>query len=240
MKQSKTVSPLTRRPLAEGDKSRHQDTKKSFSTGATNSFFAKAILLIAALGALGFLGWGVESSRPSDKFEKPLFSAPEFSFMERSGRVFSSSKLKGKVWVVDFIFAHCAGSCPLLSQKMRALQDTWKDNPDFKLVTFTVDPDRDTAAALKLYADDFSADPNQWFFLTGKKADIFKTIRGGFKEIADRDYQAGPGFEFIHSTRMVLVDGDGKIRGLYDGENDQDVQKLRQDIKYLMSSRNHS
>ncbi|HJT24262.1 MAG TPA: SCO family protein, partial [bacterium] len=72
-----------------------------------------------------------------------------------------------------------------------------------------------------------------------KKADIYQTIRGGFKEIADRDYEAGPGFEFIHSTRMVLVDGDGKIRGLYDGENDQDVAKLKQDIKYLMGTWNH-
>lgn len=200
----------------------------------------KTILLCAALGALFFLGWRVWSSRPSDMLQKPMSSAPEFSFMDRSGRVFSSSELKGKVWVVDFIFAHCAGSCPMLSQKMKSLQETFKGNPDFKLVTFTVDPQRDTVAALKQYAEDYRADPNQWFFLTGKKADIYQTIRGGFKEIADRDYQAGPGFEFIHSTRMVLVDGDGKIRGLYDGESDTDVSKLKQDIRYLMGSRHHT
>lgn len=160
--------------------------------------------------------------------------------MDRSGRMFSSAELKGKVWVVDFIFSHCAGSCPMLSQKMKGLQETWKGNPDFKLVTFTVDPERDTVAALKQYAEDYHADPNQWFFLTGKKADIYQAIRGGFKEIADRDYEAGPGFEFIHSTRMVLVDGDGKIRGLYDGESDTDVSKLKQDIRYLMGSRSHT
>jgi protein SCO1 len=197
---------------------------------------SKAILLVVALGAMAFLGWRVWSSRPSDKLQKPLFSAPKFSYMDRSGRAFSSSELKGKVWVVDFIFSHCAGSCPMLSQKMKTLQEAWKGNPDFKLVTFTVDPAQDTVTVLKQYADDYHADPAQWFFLTGKKADIYLTIRQGFKEIADRDYQAGPGFEFIHSTRMVLVDGDGKIRGLYDGENDEDVKKLKQDIKYLLGS----
>ena len=204
-----------------------------------SSFLPKVVLLVLAVGALGFLGWRVWNSRPSDLFQKPVSSAPDFSFVDRSGRLFSSSELKGKVWVVDFIFAHCAGSCPMLSQKMMSLQADWNANPDFKLVTFTVDPERDTVAALKQYADDYHANPNQWFFLTGKKADIYQTIRGGFKEIADRDYEAGPGFEFIHSTRMVLVDGDGKIRGLYDGENDQDVAKLKQDIKYLMGTWNH-
>ncbi len=201
---------------------------------------SKTILLVVALGLLTFLGWRVWSSRPSDRFQKPIDSAPEFSFTDRSGRIFSSSELKGKVWVVDFIFSHCAGSCPMLSQKMKTLQDTWKGNPNFKLVTFTVDPDRDTVEALKQYSDDYQADPAQWFFLTGKKDDIYKTILGGFKEIAARDYEAGPGFEFIHSTRMVLVDGDGKIRGLYDGENDGDVLKLRHDIKYLMGAWSHT
>ena len=198
------------------------------------------ILLAAALAALAFLGWRSWVLRPSDRFLSPQDSAPEFSFMDRSGRMFSSSELKGKVWVVDFIFSHCAGSCPMLSQKMKGLQDDWKGNPDFKLVTFTVDPERDTVAALKQYADDYHADPNQWFFLTGAKADLYQAIRGGFKEIADRDYEAGPGFEFIHSTRMVLVDGKGKIRGLYDGENDGEVLKLKQDIKHLMGSWSHT
>lgn len=193
-----------------------------------------------AMFAFLYLGWRVSGLKPSDKFQKPMFAAPEFAFPERSGGVFSSSELKGKVWVADFIFAHCAGSCPLLSQKMKTLQDAWKNQPDFKLVTFTVDPDRDTVQVLKGYAEDYHADPNQWFFLTGKKADVYKTIRQGFKEIAEPNPDPEPGFDFIHSTRMMLVDGDGQIRGFYDGENDDDVKKLQQDVKYLMSLRSHS
>ena len=103
----------------------------------------------------------------------------------------------------------------------------------------TVDPDRDTAEVLKDYAADYHADPNQWFFLTGKKVDVYRTIREGFKEIADPNPEGGAGFDFIHSTRLMLVDAKGMVRGLYDGENDEDVEKLHFDIKYLMSSHDH-
>jgi protein SCO1/2 len=230
MKQNKEISPP-----------KHQDAKKDLSFGGISSSFLKKTLFFGlAFAGLVFFGYRILASRPSDKLQNPISSAPDFSFQERSGRVFSSSELKGKIWVVDFIFAHCAGSCPLLSQKMSKLQDAWRGNPNLKLVTFTVDPDRDTAQALLNYANDYHADPNQWFFLTGKKADVYKTIRGGFKEIADANPEGGPGFDFIHTTRMVLVDGNGKIRGLYDGEDDADVKKLWQDVKYLMSSRSHS
>ncbi len=204
------------------------------------STIQKALWLGLVLVAFAFLGYRVLGSRPSDKFQKPLFAVPDFSFPERGGSNFSNSQLKGKVWVVDFIFAHCAGSCPMLSQKMKNLQEAWKGNPDFKLVTFTVDPDRDNVQALKDYASSYQADPNQWFFLTGKKVDIYRTIRQGFKEIADANPEGGPGFDFIHTTRMVLVDANGNIRGLYDGESDEEVKKLQQDIKYLMSSRSHT
>lgn len=200
----------------------------------------KIAFAVLAMAALIYLGWSVSGLQPSDKFQKPMFAAPEFSLPERSGRLFSSAELKGKVWVADFIFAHCAGSCPLLSQKMKTFQDAWKGNPDFRLVTLTVDPDRDTTQVLKAYADDYHADPAQWFFLTGKKADVYKTIRQGFREVAEPNSEPDPGFDFIHTTRLVLVDGHGQIRGFYDGESDDEVKKLQQDVKYLMSSRNHA
>ena len=166
--------------------------------------------------------------------------APEFSFQDRTGRMFSSSELKDKVWVVDFIFAHCAGSCPLLSQQMKRLQTQWKDNQDLKLVSLTVDPDRDTVKALKNYADDLKADENQWFFLTGAKTDLYRVIREGFKVTAMPNEEAVPGFDYIHSTRMMLVDGKGVVRGLYDGEQPEDLKKLDKDVKFLMSSRSKS
>ena len=195
---------------------------------------------VLALGGLVYLGYQVLESRHSDLFQKGDMQAPEFTFQERSGRMFSSSGLAGKVWVVDFIFGHCAGSCPLLSQRMQLLEKEWPGNPDFKLVSFTVDPERDTAEFLKGYAADYHADESQWFFLTGEKTVIYKVIREGFKAAAMEAPDQGPGFDFIHSTRLMLVDARGRIRGLYDGEQDTDIQKLHKDVKFLMSSRSHS
>ncbi len=198
------------------------------------------LLILLTGGGLLFLGYRVFASRPSDKFSKPLAPAPAFAFQDRSGRMFSSAELKGKVWAVDFIFAHCAGSCPLISTQMSLLQKQWRGNGDFKLVTFTVDPERDTVEALKSYAQEYNAEDNQWFFLTGKKADIYQVIGKGFQLTAYPNPDQVPGFEFIHSTRILLVDADSNIRGMYDGENPDDMKKLGQDVKYLMSSRSHT
>ena len=194
------------------------------------------LVLLAALAALGYFGYKSWTYRSSDKFLAPDMKVPDFTFPERSGKDFTSDRLKGKVWVVDFIFAHCAGSCPLLSQQMALLQKEWKGNGNLKLVTFTVDPERDTVEALKKYADDLKADPDQWFFLTGKKDEIYKTIREGFKAAAARDLEAPPGFDYIHSTRLYLIDGRGMVRGMYDGDNESDLKKLHQDVRHLMNS----
>jgi cytochrome oxidase Cu insertion factor (SCO1/SenC/PrrC family) len=194
----------------------------------------------ASLIVLAVLGWQVMESRHSDLLDKETWKAPDYSFQERSGRMFSSTELKGKVYVVDFIFGHCAGSCPLLSRRFQVIEQEWKDYPDLKLVTMTVDPEHDTAAFLKGYAADYHADANQWFFLTGQKVELYKVIRDGYKAAALEAPEQGPGFDFIHSTHLILVDGRGMVRGVYDGEQDDEVQKLHKDIKFLMSSKSHS
>lgn len=202
--------------------------------------WGRTVALLILLGALGFWGVRLAGHGPSDLFKKPIDKAPDFSFTERSGRPFSSSELKGKVWVVDFIFAHCAGSCPMQSQKMKMLQEAWKGNPDLKLLSFTVDPVRDTPPFLKAYADDYHAEPDQWFFLTGFKKDLYKMIREGFKATAMESPEGGPGFDYIHTTRFYLVDAKGMIRGYYDGEKDEEMEMLRNDVRYLMGRRNKS
>lgn len=198
------------------------------------------IVVGAALAALAcFVFWGLNlfGPQPSDKYQKDGYKIPVFSFQDRSGRMFSSAELKGKVWVADFIFTHCAGTCPLLTNQMMILKKQWGANPDFKLLSMTVDPERDTVEVLKKYADDCTADPNQWFFLTGKKEELYKVIREGFKLPALPNEEGEIGFEFIHSTRLVLVDGTGSVRGYYDAEATEELPKLYQDLKYLMNSK---
>ncbi len=204
------------------------------------SVFRQILIPVFSLAALAG-GWIlVQNSRHSDLFQKEIMKSPDFSFQDRTGRMFSSSELKGKVWVVDFIFSHCAGSCPVLTQQMNSLQKEWRGNPDFKLVSLTVDPDRDNVKALKAYADDLKADENQWFFLTGAKADLYKVIREGFKVTAMPNEEQVPGFDFIHSDRLILMDAKGSVRALYNGEMPEEMAKLKQDVKYLMSLREKS
>jgi protein SCO1 len=193
---------------------------------------------VMALGIGLLAAWGIRvyELRPSPRFLKPVMSAPDFTFTAQGGNTFSSNDLKGKVWVADFIFTRCAGSCPMLSGQMRLLAQQWKGNDQLRLVTFTVDPDYDKVPIMAAYAQSFQADSKNWIFLTGTKKDIYEAIGQGFKLSAAEDPQGTPGFEFIHTTRMVLVDGEGKIRGLYDGEDETDMQNLRRDLKYLLTT----
>ncbi len=92
-------------------------------------------------------------------------SVPDFTFIERSSREVKSQELAGKVWVADFVYTSCGGFCPVMTEKMRKLQDMLPK--DIRLVSFSVDPDTDTPAVLAEYAKRYGADPDRWLFLTG-------------------------------------------------------------------------
>lgn len=198
------------------------------------------LLIVLSVGGLAFLGYRVLKNQASNQFLSPVDKAPDFAFKDQTGQVFSSNQLKGKVWVVDFIFTRCQGQCPMLSQWFKGLQGQWKGNADFKLVSFTVDPEYDSVAVFKSYAGDFQADDSQWHFLTGPKDQIYPVIQKGFHLTAEKDPSGAPGFEFIHTTRLILVDGNGMIRGMYDGQERAEVEKLKKDIQRLMDSKTKS
>ncbi len=127
-----------------------------------------------------------------------LGTVAPFHLTSQSGQDFDSATLSGHIWVADFIFTNCEGPCPRMSAYMRALQKATTDLPDLKMVSFTVDPKRDTPPVLKEYGKNYSADPARWYFLTGD-ASVLNTI--------DRDsFKLGTvGAEMDHSTRFVLV-----------------------------------
>jgi protein SCO1/2 len=166
--------------------------------------------------------------------------APAFSLTERNGDKFSSEELKGKVWIADFIFTRCAGSCPLMSTQMRDLQESFAKSEQVRLVSFSVDPAHDTPEALNEYAARYMAKPGRWFFLAGKEGEVAKLAIEGFKLPAgESSAPADPsGFPdepaILHSQRLVLVDGAGRVRGYYDGTGMEVVQKLVADVRALL------
>src|SRR6185437_10442550 len=88
--------------------------------------------------------------------------------------------LLGKPWLVCFVFTHCAATCPAVTRSMRELQDRLK-NHDFRMITLTVDPERDTAEVLKGYGESYGADFRKWSFLRGDQRDVYRLIEGSFK-----------------------------------------------------------
>ena len=160
---------------------------------------------------------------------------PDFKLIERAGTPMTKRDLLGSVTVVDFIFTHCAGSCPVMTGQMGRLQKKW-DGKGVRFWSITVDPKRDTPAHLRDYAKEAGAGEG-WFFLTGDKKAIFELAEKGFNLSAQDDSDPQPGFEVMHSTRFVLVDRRGFVRGYYDGTDEVQFAKLEKDLKSVLKEK---
>ena len=175
-----------------------------------------ALLLVHAVGCAPTVSPPTGTTRAAD-ISIPV---PDFTLTERSGTKVSRDDLRGKVWVASFVFTRCNGPCPQVTATMARLQKELdlQDTPDLRLVTFTVDPDKDTPNELKEYAARYQADPERWLFLTGMpEADLHKLLHDGFKVTAQRAERPKPGDEFDHSSRLAVVDKQGNVRGYFDG-----------------------
>ena len=158
------------------------------------------------------------------------YPVPDFSLTDHRGRTVTRADLAGKVWVADFIFTNCAGTCPMMTGKMRKLQEALPG--EIQLVSFTVDPDRDTPQVLSDYAKQHGAG-DRWLFLTGGKDALYELSKDGFKLAVD-DANGTEAEPIVHSTRFVLVDRAGRIRGYYSGMEEEALQKLSEDVKKLL------
>jgi protein SCO1/2 len=156
---------------------------------------------------------------------------PQFQLTNQDGSSFGSAQLKGKIWIADFIFTMCPGPCPMISSRMSELQKPLKDT-DVHLVSVSVDPEHDTPKILRGYAEKLQAQPLRWDFLTGSKEAIYSLSRNGFKlAIADGSTETDTP---VHSTRMILVDRRGEIRGYYDALAPDGITKLLADTNHLL------
>ena len=161
--------------------------------------------------------------------EKPLpiyGQVAPFELTAETGQPFESKALDGKVWVADFIFTTCQGPCPRMSSLMRQVQSL--SSAEVKLVSFTVDPDNDTPEALAAYAVRYKAEPSRWSFLTGSRASLDHLKREQFK-LGNVDGSLN------HSTRLVLLDRQSRIRGYYGTSEDDPVQQIVRDIKRVLA-----
>lgn len=179
--------------------------------------------LLVVLATAGLAASGCRS-RPAPPV---LGTVPEFRLTAETGAPFSSQSLAGKVWVADFIFTTCQGPCPRMSSQMRQIQNATTTLADVRLVSFTVDPERDTPEVLAAYGKRYQANPARWTFLTGPKETLHWLSRDAFK-LGD---VSG---ELEHSTRFVLVDRKGRIRGYYRTWEKDAIPNLLADIRAVL------
>ena len=172
----------------------------------------------------------IQARRVASRLER-FAPAPQFTFTAQDGSTVSTADFKGKIWVANFIFTRCAGPCPVMTSHMAEVnQALGKKATDVELVSITVDPEFDTPEVLKAYGEQVGASPNRWKFLTGPKDQVDTVVMKGFLQALSKEPSGTP----IHSTRFVLVDRDGWMRGFLDGNDPELPQKLLMDIGDLL------
>lgn len=181
-------------------------------------------LVLTMIAVVGRGMWGSDRSDPLPIY----FQTPAFSLIDQDGKPFSSDQLKGHVWVAAVIFTNCPGACPMMSQKFAWLQEK-VPSKNVKLVSFTVDPERDTPDALKDYSRRFNADLSRWHFLTGTKEQMLQT-EADLKLTAIAATATQP---IVHDEHFLLVDREGRVRGIYDRKDEEEIKQLARDAEAL-------
>ena len=188
---------------------------------------------LAAAGLIGLAYVSLKSTRPPaqpSNLEK-IAKVPGFQLTDQTGKSIALEDLKGKIWAANFIFTRCKGPCPITVLRMQELNTKLKKaRGNVELVTFTVDPEYDTPEILKAFSEPLGADPASWKFLTGTPDAIQKIVVTGLLQPIAKEPDGTP----AHSTRIVLVDREGWLRGYQDGLDPEAVQKLMVDIGELL------
>ena len=205
---------------------------------------AVSLLALAAAGAAlwhrsnGVGGPVHASDRPGGAAPRVLLALPEFALENQRGETYGLADLRGTVWVADFIFTRCAGTCPMITHRMAALQRDLEADPALggvRLVSLSVDPGHDRPEVLRDYAAARDADTARWTFLTGTREAVRTIVRDGFKlPVEDQD---DPVMPIVHSQHFVLVDRAGRVRGLYDALTPEGESDLRRALALVVAER---
>lgn len=187
----------------------------------------RLISLAIVFGILATVAFVVIDKANRSRMELPILNeVAQFEFVERSGEPFGKDQLLGKISVVDFFFTRCVGPCPVMAVQMNRLYEIFSDFDQVQLVSITVDPDVDSLPVLKQYARDLEINDHRWLFVRGEY-EVLKPLSEKSFMLAADDLPGG------HSTKFVLVDQLGMIRGYYSGTEPESIDLLIMHIKLL-------
>jgi len=201
-------------------------------------------MLVCGAIIIGLLSWQKTNSQKESSSQQVIAaegfgSVKDFSLINQDGQTFGLQDLKGNYWITNFILTRCSGPCPIISTKMAGLQKEYENVEDLKFVSFSVDPDYDQPAVLKKYAERYKAKKDRWFFLTGKRDDIYDLIRESFHlPTDDRDFdQDNDDLEILHSLHFVLVDPMGEIKGYFNSNDLEAMGDLKLHLNSFLTSK---
>ena len=169
---------------------------------------------------------------PTVSYVKPFY------FTNQDGKTVDEDDLKGKVTVVEYFFTTCKGICPKMNKSLQKIYGEYKDEPDFLILAHTVQPEKDSVARLKFYADSMKIDTKKWVLVTGRKDSLYKAARSSY--LLDDPANSVEKLEdqFIHTQFLALVDKGGNVRGgVYDALKKDEMEKLSKDIKGLLKEK---
>ncbi|GAA4425398.1 SCO family protein [Pontibacter saemangeumensis] len=163
---------------------------------------------------------------------------PDFAFVDQDSQQVTQQTVEGKIYVTDFFFTSCPSICPKMKSQMLRVYEKFEDNPDLLLLSHSIDPQHDTVAVLKDYAERLGVKAEKWHFLTGEKDSIYDIAMKYLVAVQEEGDAASGGF--THGGHFVLVDGQRRIRGVYDGTKEASVDQLIQDIPLLLNEKRHA
>jgi len=193
-------------------------------------------LLVGVLALTASFAIPMFACRNPDPKLDDLGSVPAFDLVDDQGAVFTEEALRGHPTIIDFVFTRCDTICPVVSARMAQMQERLADRKaeSIKLVSITVDPAHDTPEKLHAYARTFGAKPDKWRFLTGPTDKVRALVEGPFmNSMRNEGVTASGAPQISHSGYFVLVDGELKIRGVYDSSEQSRLDELDHHARYL-------
>jgi protein SCO1 len=195
-----------------------------------NIWLFMAVIVFLPMGVFAVVIWFEHSYTELPILGSKDHTIANFQLTNQYGAITSLQDWKRKITVDNFFFTHCPSVCPKMIRSLKKVQQQYAGDEEILINSFSVDPERDSVAQLKAYAQKLDI-KNNWQLLTGDKKEIYKLARKSFLVVAT-DGDGGP-TDFIHSELLVLVDKEKRIRGYYNGTDEEEVNNLLKDINRL-------
>jgi protein SCO1 len=204
---------------------------------------SKKAWFLTAFFAILILGFYLALTRIIPGYGKvtyPVLSEVKpFSFVDQDGRIVTNKDVAGKVYVAEYFFTTCKGICPKLNTNLKSVYEKYKNEPDFLILSHSVDPETDSVGRLKIYADSLGVDSRHWIFLTGDKDSLYQAARLSYLLDDPKNNLSPIDQQFIHTQFFALVDKSGEVRKIVDGLEKDELKQMDKAIDQLLKEDTH-